>query len=63
MVLVPPIVLDNNGNPTDLLRVGPHTEMQVYFMNSDGVWELSKNTIVIPEGWYIVPPEPKGDSQ
>ena len=37
------------------MRVGPMTTMLVYH-RVDGQWVLSRNRIVIPEGWYLVPP-------
>jgi hypothetical protein len=37
------------------MRVGPMTYARVYHrVGSD--WVLSDNRIVIPEGWYLVPP-------
>lgn len=37
------------------IRIGPATRAQIYVM-IDGEWELSGNTVTIPEGWYCVPP-------
>jgi hypothetical protein len=52
-------VLVNEGSP---MRVGPDCKTKVYTMTDTG-WELSPNRVVIPEGWYVVPPsfveEPK----
>lgn len=53
------VVLVNEGSP---MRVGPDCKTKVYTMTDTG-WELSPNRVVIPEGWYVVPPsfveEPK----
>lgn len=57
-MLIPPIVNGPDGNPSDLLRVGPEVKLRVYFVNNQGQWELSRNPVDIPEGWYIVPPPP-----
>lgn len=52
-------MLVNEGSP---MRVGPDCKTKVYTMTDTG-WELSPNRVVIPEGWYVVPPsfveEPK----
>lgn len=37
------------------MRVGPSCNTHVYTLNDNG-WELSPNTVLVPEGWYIVPP-------
>jgi len=37
------------------IRIGPATRARIYAM-TDGEWELSGNTVTIPEGWYCVPP-------
>jgi hypothetical protein len=37
------------------MRVGPLTMMHVYH-RVDGTWTLSRNRVMIPEGWYLVPP-------
>jgi hypothetical protein len=37
------------------MRAGPMTMMYVYH-RVDGEWVLSRNRIMIPEGWYLVPP-------
>jgi hypothetical protein len=37
------------------MRVGPRTEMRVYH-RINGEWTLSNNRILVPEGWYLVPP-------
>lgn len=37
------------------IRIGPATRARIYVM-TDGEWELSGNTVTIPEGWYCVPP-------
>lgn len=36
-----------------VFRVGPKTKARVYFKNEQGEWELSKNKVVIPEGWFV----------
>lgn len=36
-----------------ILRIGPDVKGRVYTKNAAGVWELSKNKVVIPEGWYV----------
>ena len=47
-------------HPTDhdLVRLGPDVRGHVYFWNGSE-WELSKNEVRMPEGWYAgyVPPE------
>lgn len=41
-------------DPTDtILRTGPDVRGRVYFKNKSGEWELSRNKMKIPEGWYI----------
>jgi hypothetical protein len=41
-------------DPTDtILRTGPDLRGRVYFKNKAGEWELSRNKMQIPEGWYI----------
>jgi hypothetical protein len=45
-------VLVPEGSP---MRVGPRASMRVYAL-VDGNWQLSDNKIVVPEGWYLVPP-------
>jgi len=37
------------------MRVGPDTRAKVWLL-INGQWEISGNRIVIPEGWYLVPP-------
>jgi len=37
------------------MRVGPRSILKVYH-RVNGEWLLSENTIVVPEGWYLVPP-------
>jgi len=37
------------------IRVGPNCKTKVYLL-INGEWTLSDNTVVIPEGWYCVPP-------
>lgn len=54
VVLVPPITLDEQGNPTDLIRIGPNVSGRIYVLVGDQ-WELSENEVLIPEGWYAAP--------
>lgn len=35
-----------------LFRVGPESRMRLYFWNGTD-WELSQNTLDVPEGWYV----------
>lgn len=37
------------------IRIGPETVSRIY-VRQDGEWVLSQNRVVIPEGWYCVPP-------
>ena len=37
------------------IRVGPNCKTKVYLL-INGEWTLSDNSVVIPEGWYCVPP-------
>jgi hypothetical protein len=46
-------VLVAQGSP---IRIGPKTQAQIY-TRIDGEWILSQNRVVIPEGWYVVPPD------
>ena len=48
-VLVPP------GEP---VKIGPKVKGKVYVLTDNG-WELSANPVVIPEGWYALPPKDK----
>ena len=52
-------VLVSESSP---IRIGPNTRTRVYTKTDDG-WRLSDNDVVVPEGWYCVPPsyveEPK----
>jgi hypothetical protein len=47
-------------HPTDhdLVRLGPDVRGRVYYWNGSQ-WELSSNSVRLPEGWYAgyVPPE------
>jgi hypothetical protein len=37
----------------DVMRIGPAVTGRVYLLNpATGKWELSKNKVTIPEGWY-----------
>ena len=46
------VTLVTEGSP---MRVGPSCNTHVYTLSDNG-WELSPNTVLVPEGWYIVPP-------
>ena len=46
------VTLVSEGSP---IRVGPETATRVY-VYTDGEWVLSDNRVMIPEGWYCVPP-------
>ena len=35
----------------DVVRIGPRVKGKVYFMKN-GSWVLSKNEVLLPEGWY-----------
>jgi hypothetical protein len=37
------------------MRVGPSERFRVYH-RIEGRWELSANSVAVPEGWYLVPP-------
>ena len=37
------------------VRIGPDVRCRVYSLQS-GEWRLSDNKVVLPEGWYCVPP-------
>lgn len=42
--------------PGEVLKAGPDLRGHVY-VRTDAGWELSDDTVSIPEGFYIVPPE------
>ena len=46
------VVLVTEASP---IRIGPDCRTQVYTL-IDGEWRLGDNRVVIPEGWYVVPP-------
>ena len=46
------MTLVSEGSP---IRVGPETKARVY-VYEDGQWVLSSNQVIVPEGWYCVPP-------
>lgn len=46
----------------DLVRLGPDVRGHVYFWNGSE-WELSKNVVHIPEGWYAGYVSPAGEAQ
>jgi len=37
------------------IRVGPETRARVYVLEGKE-WVISDNEVLIPEGWYCVPP-------
>lgn len=37
------------------IRMGPSVKARVYLL-INGEWTLSDNQVIIPEGWYCVPP-------
>jgi hypothetical protein len=41
-----------------IARIGPNVEGRIY-VKVDGRWVLTDDTVKIPEGYYIVPPEPE----
>jgi hypothetical protein len=56
VVLIPPIITNPDTlEPTDIVKVGPNTKGRIYVRTKNG-WELSDNAIILPEGWYLVPP-------
>lgn len=46
------VTLVSEGSP---VRIGPECRVRVYTLTENG-WELSPNAVMIPEGWYCVPP-------
>lgn len=38
------------------VRIGPEVSGRVYVLTPEGDWQLSGNSVSIPEGWYLVPP-------
>ena len=46
------VVLVTEASP---IRIGPDCQTQVYTL-IDGEWRLGDNKLIIPEGWYAVPP-------
>ena len=46
------MVLVTEASP---IRIGPDCRTQVYTLHGDE-WRLGDNRVVIPEGWYCVPP-------
>lgn len=44
-----------------LIRIGPNVRGRVYFYNGND-WELSGNTVDIPEGWYAGYVSPAGEA-
>ena len=51
-------------HPTDhdLVRLGPDIRGHVYYWNGSD-WELSKNEVRLPEGWYAGYVSPEGRDQ
>lgn len=50
------VFIDSDGA---LIRMGPDVVGKVYWRNKDGVWELSKNKVKIPEGFFAGPMKEK----
>jgi len=46
----------------DLVRLGPDVRGHVYYWNGSE-WELSKNVVHIPEGWYAGYVSPAGEDE
>lgn len=41
------------SSSTGIVRIGPDVKGHVYFYNSKTkAWELSKNQVQLPQGWY-----------
>jgi len=38
------------------IRMGPKVRARVYTLDADGKWLLGDNEVIVPEGWYAVPP-------
>lgn len=38
------------------IRIGPNSHARIYTLNSDGKWELGRNAVAIPEGYYLLSP-------
>lgn len=47
------IVLVSEASPT---RIGSKVYGRLYTLGADGSWTLSDNEVLLPEGWYLVPP-------
>lgn len=40
-------------DPRDtIIRIGPNVTGRIYHKTAAGQWELSRNKVAIPEGWY-----------
>ena len=50
------VFIDSDGA---LIRIGPDVVGRVYWRNKDGEWELSKNKVKIPEGFFAGPMKEK----
>lgn len=46
------VVLVTEASP---IRIGPDCRTRIYTLH-EGDWALGDNRVVIPEGWYVVPP-------
>ena len=59
VVIVNPIVYDDQGVPSDVVKLGPG-KVRVYVYR-DGAWALSRNEVEL-EGWLAAPPPPKKET-
>lgn len=48
------VVLVTEAAPT---RVGPDARLRLYTLNEQGKWELSRNEVPVPEGYYLLSPK------
>ena len=56
MVLVPTTV-DLDGVPYTILKLAETVEARVY-VNQGGTATRSRNKVLLPEGWLLIPPPP-----
>jgi len=47
------------NSDADLVRIGPDVTGHVYVRDAKGDWNLSKNKVTLPPGWYAGPYHPK----
>jgi hypothetical protein len=43
--------------PGEVVKAGPGGLRGRVYVRTAAGWELSRNTVSVPEGWYAVPPE------